>query len=761
MKSYFFLVFLILCGRLSYAQGLPAIGQWRDHLPMTSVISIASTNNTILAGTAYGYFEYEPTTGAIITKTKSNGLSQVDLKLLSKDPNSSKILLAYNQSDLDLVDGDKIRNLPDLVITNTREDRTINHINWIGTDVYLSTNIGIVVVNTERLEIKSTYRIGRNGAAIKVFQTVLLNNILYAATENGLLRANFTSASLNDFRNWISEPIVNQFSTVDRIVNWKNQLVVQRNDSLLINKNGSWSFLYANNNPITALAILNDQLFVGQTTAGKGSIVLIDPSSLAIRVFNSNYLTHPTAAVAVDGIIWVGDLNNGLVNISSNSTPPVFPETPAGLAYGEGNHVDEILFVASGKISNFPSQPYMRNGIYSFADEKWKSLTSAIFPSLDSVGDIQSVVFSKSSESIFASSGKAGLIEIAKNNTVKTYNRNSFISPEITNPNVFNVGGLVMDRDQHLWLTNSGAQQGLIVKKTDGTVQKFTIPFVYNNFGLSKITVDDQNRKWITTSNSDGLFCFDQGSSLESLTDDRWRYFKQGLGRGNLPSNKITSIASDRNGFMWIGTDKGVAVIQCGEDLFNSATCEAILPVVQQDNFAGRLLAEEQINDIKIDGADRKWMATNNGVWLLSADGQKVINQFNSTNSSLLDNEVFSMVIEPKSGEVFFMTKKGICSFRGTSTEPVTSIKKPFVFPNPVPPGFAGTIAIRDLPENAWVSITELDGRLVYKTRSLGGQAIWNGKNYKGERVGSGTYLILVANEFNTQQVAGKLFFLK
>ncbi|MEN9952941.1 MAG: hypothetical protein RLZZ520_1209, partial [Bacteroidota bacterium] len=267
--------------------------------------------------------------------------------------------------------------------------------------------------------------------------------------------------------------------------------------------------------------------------------------------------------------------------------------------------------------------------------------------------------------------------------------------------------------------------------------------------------------KWIATSNNDGLFCFDQGASLESLTDDRWRYFKQGLGRGNLPSNKITSLASDRNGFLWIGTDKGVAVIQCGEDIFNSSACEAILPVVQQDNFAGRLLAEEQINDIKIDGADRKWMATNNGVWLLSADGQKVINQFTSSNSSLLDNQVFSMVIEPKSGEIFFMTPKGICSFRGSSTEPMLSIKKPFVFPNPVPPNFLGSIAIRDLPENAWVSITELDGRLVFKTRSLGGQAIWNGKNYKGERVSSGTYLIFVANEFNTQQVAGKIFFLK
>jgi len=761
MKSYFILFFFILCGRLSLAQGIPAIGQWRDHLPMSSVISLASTDNAILAGTAYGYFDYQPVTREIITKTKSNGLSQVELKLLSKDPNSNKILLAYKQSDLDLLNGDQIRNLPDLMMSNIREDRTINHINWIGSDAYLSTNMGIVVLNTDRFEIKSTYRIGQQGTAIKVFQTVLLNGILFAATDNGLLRANFTSSSLSDFRNWTNEPIQNQFSTVDRVINWKNQLVVQRNDSLFINKNGSWNFLYTSNKSITALALINDQLFVGHTSQGKGYVVLIDPASQAIRVFNSSYLSHPSDAVVVDGAIWVGDLNNGLVNISTTNALPVFPETPAGFAYGEGTYADETIFVASGKISNLPFQSSLRNGIYAFADGKWKSITSTIFPSIDSISDIQSVVYSKSSSSIFASSVNGGLIEITKDNAIKAYSQNSFISSVYNNPFVYSVGGLVVDLDQHLWLTNSGAQQGLIVKKADGAIQKFTIPFVYNNFGLSKIIVDDLNKKWIATSNSDGLFCFDQGASLESMTDDRWRHFKQGLGKGNLPSNKITSMACDRNGFLWVGTDKGVAVIQCGEDLFNASACEAILPIVQQDNFAGRLLAEEQINDIKIDGADRKWMATNNGVWLLSADGQKVINRFTSSNSSLLDNEVFSMVLDSQSGEVFFMTQKGICSFRGTSTEPLSSIKKPFVFPNPVPPGFSGTIAIRDLPENAWVSITELDGRLVFKTRSLGGQAIWNGKNYKGERVSSGTYLILVANEFNTQQVVGKIFFLK
>jgi ligand-binding sensor domain-containing protein len=728
---------------------------------MRAVISIASTDNAVLAGTAFGYFGYQPTSGEIITKTKSSGLSQVDLQLVSKDPNSNKLLVAYRQSDLDLIEGDQIRNLPDLMISNVREDRTINHINWIGSDAYLSTNMGIVVVNTERFEIKNTYRIGRQGAAIKVFQTVLLNGILYAATENGLIRANFNSSSLNDFRNWTNDPILNQISSVDRIINCKNQLVLQRHDSLIVNRNGSWNFLFTNQKPITTLAVVNDRLFVGQSNLGKGTALLIDPTTQVMQVINSNYLTYPTDAVVVDGVIWVGDLNNGLVNISNPSAIPVYPETPAGLAYGEGNYAEETIFVASGKISNQPVQSVLRNGIFTFANGNWKSITAANFPFIDSVRDIQSVVYSKSIGSIYASSENRGLIEITKDNAIKIYNRNSFISSQNNNPNVFSIGGLVIDRDQHLWLTNSGAQQGLVVKKNDGAIQKFTIPFVYSNLGLSKIVVDDLNRKWIATSNSDGLFCFDQGSSLESVTDDRWRYFKQGLGRGNLPSNKIISMASDRNGFLWIGTDKGVAVIQCGEDLFNSTACEAILPVVQQDNFAGRLLAEEQINDIKIDGADRKWIATNNGVWLLSADGQKVINQFTSSNSKLLDNQVFSIVVDPQSGEVFFMTKKGICSFRGTSTDPIVSIKKPFVFPNPVPPGFSGTIAIRDLPENAWVSITELDGRLVYKTRSLGGQAIWNGKNYKGEKVSSGTYLILVSNEFNTQQVAGKIFFLK
>jgi hypothetical protein len=121
---------------------------------------------------------------------------------------------------------------------------------------------------------------------------------------------------------------------------------------------------------------------------------------------------------------------------------------------------------------------------------------------------------------------------------------------------------------------------------------------------------------------------------------------------------------------------------------------------------------------------------------------------------------VKQIAIDGATGEVYFATRKGICSFRSTATEASESGDGILVFPNPVPPGYGGTIAIRGLPEGALVKITELDGRLVYQTNALGGQAIWDGRNYKGERISSGAYLVLVIGRDGKQSNTGKLFFI-
>ena len=126
-----------------------------------------------------------------------------------------------------------------------------------------------------------------------------------------------------------------------------------------------------------------------------------------------------------------------------------------------------------------------------------------------------------------------------------------------------------------------------------------------------------------------------------------------------------------------------------------------------------------------------------------------------------MNNDVKQIAIDNKTGEVFFATAKGICSFRSTATETTATNSDVLVFPNPVPPGYNGTIAIRGIANNAIVKITEMDGRLVYETRALGGQAIWNGKNYKGRTISSGIYLVLVSDDNHQQKLATKIVFVQ
>jgi hypothetical protein len=250
---------------------------------------------------------------------------------------------------------------------------------------------------------------------------------------------------------------------------------------------------------------------------------------------------------------------------------------------------------------------------------------------------------------------------------------------------------------------------------------------------------------------------YNPGANVDALNDDKWKYFRVGKGSGNLPSNEVFSIAKDKNGFIWIGTAAGIGIVQCPEQVFEAGGCEAILPVVQQDQFAGFLFQNEEVKTIAVDGANRKWIGTRNGVWLVSEDGDKIIYRFTEDNSPLLSNDIKKIAIDPQSGEVYISTFKGICSFRSTATDAQEHTSKILVYPNPVPPGYNGTIAIRGVTNNATVKIAELNGRLVFQTRALGGQAVWNGRNYKGDKVASGVYLVLIKDDNGTERQVGKI----
>ena len=161
-------------------------------------------------------------------------------------------------------------------------------------------------------------------------------------------------------------------------------------------------------------------------------------------------------------------------------------------------------------------------------------------------------------------------------------------------------------------------------------------------------------------------------------------------------------------------------------------------------------MAGVEVISIAIDAADRKWLGTKgNGVYLISADNNTQEQHFITSNSGLLSDNIESIAINPESGEVFFGTDKGLCSYMSDATHVNESMSKDnvYAYPNPVRPDYTGLITVTGLSFNADVKITTSNGVLVKEGRSTGGSFTWDGTDLKGKRVASGIYLVQTATE--------------
>jgi hypothetical protein len=134
----------------------------------------------------------------------------------------------------------------------------------------------------------------------------------------------------------------------------------------------------------------------------------------------------------------------------------------------------------------------------------------------------------------------------------------------------------------------------------------------------------------------------------------------------------------------------------------------------------------------------------------MSDDGRKELAHFTTTNSPLLSDNIVRIAVNGVTGDVWFGTSEGIISYRGEATSGKKDFSGIYAFPNPVREDFNGVVTITGLVGNSSVKITDVSGNLVYETKSLGGQAVWDLRNYRSQRVATGVYLVFCANEDGT-----------
>lgn len=339
---------------------------------------------------------------------------------------------------------------------------------------------------------------------------------------------------------------------------------------------------------------------------------------------------------------------------------------------------------------------------------------------------------------------------IKTSNSINIFNTTNFSINIITDSKIQKPQQLKSETVGKYWIADY--KNGLL-SNTEGTFKSYipiSLDTLYQN-RRDSIVLDSDGNRWIRQGNFGGI--------LVMSPKNQRQYISSVNGAGNLPSNNVKSLALDRDGQMWVGTDQGVVVFDNPSAVFSGKNFDAYTPVFERR----RLLGNETVTAIAIDGGNRKWLGTKNGIFLFSPDGAELVSNFNEKNSPLPTNEISYITTELNTGEVYIRTSKGMVSYRGTATE--GSLKQDEnaikVFPNPVRPDFEGQIGIEGLVENALVKITDIAGNLVYETRANGGTAVWSGKTLSGGRVETGVYLIFSANKKGEETLVSRLAVVK
>jgi hypothetical protein len=408
------------------------------------------------------------------------------------------------------------------------------------------------------------------------------------------------------------------------------------------------------------------------------------------------------------------------------------------------------------------------SGVFSFIDGEWTNYVECQKGALKNINGFLTLAVHPDNKNIYAGTVDDGIVELvlddseSGNSSYRPNLRyNASNSPLTVSGNTIRVTGMAFDQDNNLWVINHGVTKPLAVLKNDGTwVNDFkNIPFTDLRF----MVIDDLGYKWFSIDGiGTGLMVYDDNGTIDDPTDDRFKTISSS--NSEVPSNFIFSIAKDLDGDIWVGTTKGIVIFECGANVFDES-CRGSKRILEVDGFNAYLLESEEVTAIAVDGANRKWVGTGNGVFVLSPSGEEQLAFFDKTNSPLFDNQITGITINQNNGEVYIGTSKGLLSYRSDAVGGGRSnSSSALVYPNPVRPEYDGPIAIKGLARDANIKITDVNGQLIYETTALGGQAIWDGKDYQGRKASSGVYLVFSTNSRNLDSpdaIVGKILFMR
>ncbi len=775
------LLFALFC-RAATAQNkdenpIVPIGAWRIHIPYYQGIDVSGSNAKVYCATKYGLFAFRKDDNSIERYSRTNGLSDLSISTIRYSKDDHLLIIAYQTSNIDLLNDDNtVINIPDLKDKSIEGGKSINHIFILDHKAYLSCSFGIIVLDLQKKEIKDTWYIGTAGGALKVNALAYENatHRFYAATDSGIRYANADDPSIFTYNAWKTvSTLTNPYSKYNSIAAYAGRLFVTENEIIKWQYDGNnWSQFTSDSLRRAFFDVFNGKLML----TDEWNIHLFDESLKMIgQIGYPSNDAYPVRGFSDDdGNFWVAGNNYGLARTDRWSFKEfITPNGPSGLSAYAMDSGSDGIWVAGGamKGSGCGDDP---RGAYWFHDNHWESFyqaNDAVYNSMAEKNLVSVAVDPSDGKHAFLGSCRGGVLEANENGGAKVYDStNSPIQPiRIYKTSDIWVGGVAYDNANNLWILTNKNSQELTRTAPDGTWNSFSLGSSFASGELYRLWIDSYNHKWIY-SRGMGLVVFDEGD-INNPADDKTVILSElpkavdgeisALYPDWKPNLEFQAWAEDKDGAIWVGSTEGVFVFYNPGNIMTDEYAHADRVRIEQDGHVQFLLETEYVTAIAVDGANFKWIGTlSSGVYLMSPDGTKLVAHYDESNSPLLANTVRSIAIDPKTGEVFFGTDVGICSIRGTATEGGEHCDNYYVFPNPIKHDYRGPIAVKGLVKNASVKIADIAGQLVYETKALGGQAIWDGNNFNGDRVKTGVYVVYISNEDGSETCTTKMLFL-
>lgn len=736
------------------------IGDWRTYLSHKKVIKSVARGEEVFTITTGGMFVWDDANKEIRTFSTVEGMSGINPTTIHYDPASNQIFIGYSDGMIDFFEEpDQIKSLTDIQRNSFFTQKRINQFASDGSRLFVATDFGLVVYRLENSLPEFTItQIGDNPNREPVQSVALYEDKVWAVLGIGeLYNIPISFPNLTDPSAWISEK--GQFDLpfnvfIEEIGANSTHLYARVDNGVYRKENGAWALFPPFNDAQDRINIQEN--FVSATRLTRTT--LVGPDGNAQNLFLGSSVTDFLVA---NGIYYPGYSVNGLERIGDGERINITPEGPTNnlvtrVAAGNG----ELYIAPKGHTASF-GPDLDASGIYYFNQDLGWRILNRVNGGLNDVRanrGFARVSYDANSGKAYGGSWGTGMVELQNGELLNFYDCEnsglSIINAPCTFSNAQNtrVSGIDTDDQGNVWASVAFGQDPLVMRSPEGEWVTFPANRFPSSIHFLDLLVDNFGTKWMVNQRA-GLVIYNDRRTPEDLSDDIMLSLRTGVGNGNLENEDVKSLAMDQEGFIWVGTAKGVYVFFDPFSISEGVIADASAPIFERR----KLLNEETINAIAVDGGDRKWIGTENGLYLVNPAGDKLIYHFTTENSPLLSNSVSSLAIDGSTGEVFIGTEAGLLSYLGEATTGVTDCESLFIYPNPMFTDEEAPLVIRGISRKSTVKITTISGQLVRELPAeTGGTAIWDGNDIRGNKVHSGVYLALIQDPDGGYPCAGK-----